>query len=142
MNWITTDIGIGSYHEALDTDLLGREAIRSILSLSSDLRGKSAADLGVDRIETIMLLDGPGNELSRFGRAVDTLEALVAEAAPVLVHCRAGWSRSPAVVAGYLVRTRGMTAEAALTEVTSKRVCSMVPELRRLVQEFGALLDS
>jgi hypothetical protein len=46
MNCVTYDIAIGSYHEALDTVLLSRELIRSILSLSSHLGGKGAADLG------------------------------------------------------------------------------------------------
>jgi hypothetical protein len=142
MNWITKDVAIGSYHEALDRDLLSRESIRSILSLSSHLAGKQVTDLGVERIETVTLLDGPGNELSRFARAVSQLETLVQEDAPVLVHCRAGWSRSPAVVAGYLIRSGGKTSSDALTEVTSKRACSMVPELKRLVEKFGNMLRS
>lgn len=141
MNWITTNVAIGSYHDALDTDLLLREGFHSILSLTSNLGCKLPTELGVRRIETITLLDGPGNELSRFCLAVTTLESLVTEAAPVLVHCRAGWSRSPAVVACYLMHTQGIGAEAALAEVNSKRVCSMVPELQQLVKEYGDLLQ-
>ncbi|GLC33037.1 hypothetical protein PLESTB_000377800 [Pleodorina starrii] len=43
--------------------------------------------------------------------------------ARVLVHCQAGVSRSPAVVAGWLMRSRGMSADAALGLLTSRRPC-------------------
>ena len=72
MDWITREIVIGSYHEAQDTDLLRRESIRSVLGLIGTLQGRRPGDLGVERIEVLPLLDGPGNDLSRFCRAVAT----------------------------------------------------------------------
>ncbi len=100
MDWITDKVAIGCYLDAQDADLLRRESIRSVLGLVATLDGKSPTELGLARIEIITLVDGPGNDPSRFARAVDMLTELAAESAPVLVHCRAGWSRSPAVVAG------------------------------------------
>jgi len=112
------------------------EAIRSILGLTATLQGRTPSELGVQRIAIIPLQDGAGNELSRFCWAVQVLTELTAAAPPVLVHCQAGWSRSPAVVAGYLMRTQGLTAEKALADIATKRTLSMVPELRALLTRF------
>jgi atypical dual specificity phosphatase len=136
MDWITPDIAIGSYYDAQNADLIRENGIRSILGLIATLQGKDPADLGVQRINIITLLDGPGNELTRFIRAINMLESLVVEAPPVLVHCRAGWSRSPAVVAGYLMRSTGVSADEALGQVAAKRTFTMVPDLRNLLNQL------
>jgi len=53
----------------------------------------------------------------------------------------AGRSRSPAVVAGYLLQTLKMKPDLALAEITSKRDCSIVPELRRIVEQYATLCE-
>lgn len=57
-------------------------------------------------------------------RVIDSVVAAIYECAScnshVYVHCTAGWQRSPAVVACYLVYT-GMAAERALALVKQKR---------------------
>jgi atypical dual specificity phosphatase len=136
VDWITEQVAIGDYREAQDAEFLRLGGFGSVLGLIGTLSGKSPESLGVRRLEVVTLLDGPGNEPARFRRAVEALARLAAEAPPVLVHCRAGWSRSPAVVAAYLMRQRGLSAEQALAEVAAKRPGSMVPELRALLAEF------
>ena len=42
----------------------------------------------------------------------------------VLVHCRLGVNRSVTVVAAYLIRCRGVTAEAALEFLKQRRPCA------------------
>ena len=42
----------------------------------------------------------------------------------VLVHCRLGVNRSVTVVAAYLIRCRGFTAEAALEFLKQRRPCA------------------
>jgi protein-tyrosine phosphatase len=137
VDWITDQVAIGDYREAQNIELLRRSGFGLILGLTGTLLGKSPSELGVRQLQVITLLDGAGNELSRFQRAVDTLVQLAAEAPPVLVHCRAGWSRSPLIVAGYLMKTSGLSAEEALAEVSAKRSGSIVPELKSLLAEFG-----
>src|SRR5204863_5924235 len=83
------------------------ECVWSVLSLIGKLVGRSAESLGVQRVEVFPLQDGPGDDLARFARAVDLLARLVEEGPPVFVHCRAGQSRSAAVVAAFLMRSRG-----------------------------------
>ncbi|WP_435021552.1 dual specificity protein phosphatase family protein [Tundrisphaera sp. TA3] len=141
MNWITGEIAIGSVHEASDPELLRRNGIRSILGLVDALAKTSPMDLGVSAIEVVPLIDGEGNDFMQFCWAVTKLSRLVDQSGPVLVHCQAGWSRSPAVVAAYLVRHRRLTAEQALAEIRSKRVCSMVREMQQLVDRFWRECD-
>jgi protein-tyrosine phosphatase len=141
VDWITEQVAIGDYREAQNAELLRRAGFGSVLGLVGTLLGKSPADLGLRQLEVITLLDGPGNEPSRFRRAVETLARLVVEAPPVLVHCRAGWSRSPVVVAGYLMLTRVLTATDALAEVSARRPSCVVPELIALLAEFERISD-
>src|SRR5688572_28575462 len=117
MNWITSEIAIGSLREAGDAELLRRSGIRSVLGLIDALAKTSPAELGVSAIEVVPLVDGEGNDLMQFCWAVTKLSELVEQSVPVMVHCQAGWSRSPAVVAAYLVRHQRLTAVQALAEV-------------------------
>jgi hypothetical protein len=136
MDWITDQIAIGDYHEAQDRALLRRHGFGSALGLISTLRGIAPVDLGLQRIEVVELLDGPGNDPGRFRRVVDLLTKLLTEAPPVFVHCRAGWSRSPAVVAGYLMQSQGLSANDAIAAVAAKRTFTMAPELRALLEQL------
>lgn len=52
--------------------------------------------------------------------AVAAIEDVVSQGGKVYVHCTAGWQRSPAMVACYLVYT-GLPAERALALVKQKR---------------------
>lgn len=141
MDWITEEIAIGDWHDALDADLLRREGVWSVLSLIGKLVGRSAESLGVERVEVFPLLDGPGDDPVRFARAVDLLARLVREGPPVFVHCRAGRSRSAAVVAGFLMRSRGLSADAAVAFVADRRAIRLNPEMAALVREFPIAAD-
>src|SRR5262249_47009757 len=116
MDWITDKIAIGNYLEAQDLDLLRKEAIQSGLGLTDALAKRDAAALGLRQLVVVPLVDGPGNDIRLFRRAVDALAWLAEEAAPVLVHCHAGKSRSVVTVAGYLMTSRGIESEEALAQ--------------------------
>lgn len=137
MDWITDEIALGDWRDALDADLLRRECVWSVLSLIGKLVGRTAESLGVERVEVFPLQDGPGDNPARFARAVEVLARLVAEGAPVFVHCRAGRSRSAAVVAAYLMRSRGLSADAAVAFVASRREIGLNPEMAELVRQFA-----
>lgn len=137
MDWITDEIAIGDWRDAFDADLLRRESVWSVLSLIGTLVGRSAESLGVQRVEVFPLQDGPGDDPERFGRAVALLARLVEEGPPVFVHCRAGRSRSAAVVAAFLMQARGMSAGDAVALVASRRAIGLNPEMAALVGQFG-----
>jgi hypothetical protein len=137
MNWITETIALSDYHSAGDADLLRTHGVRAVFSLIGASVGRTAVDLGVERHEVLPLQDGPGDDLRRFTRAVDILTELLDTTAPVLVHCHAGRSRSPAVVGGYLVRSRRWSADDALAFIDTKRTTCLGPDMRRLLHWFA-----
>ncbi len=81
------------------------------------------------------LIDG-ANDTAAFSRAVDSLQSLLQTHQRIVVHCRAGRSRSIAVVAAYLKKARGWEAHDALDYVKAKRESSVATELVRLVERF------
>jgi protein-tyrosine phosphatase len=120
-------------------DFNNNEAVpeRRRYSLVGLFVGRSPASMGVERLELFPLMDGPGDNPQRFAQAVDLLARLVTESPPVFVHCRAGRSRSPAVVAGYLMQARGLNAEEALAFVAARRSIGLNLEMAALVRQFG-----
>ena len=125
MDWITERVAIGSRVEAHDAAVLRGSGIRSVLSLDGTLASADAGALGLDEIVSVPLRDGSGNELSVFRLAVESLTRLAADHAPVLVHCELGRSRSPAVVAGYVMGLEGLDPLQARALVASKCTTSI-----------------
>jgi predicted protein tyrosine phosphatase len=135
LNAITPQIWIGNYWAAYDTaslktvgsilNLMSQEDERAVRSWLENLHGVRLRDIEKQRqrikVETVRLVDDHGNEFRRLRMAIDAVDELVREAPPVLIHCRAGRGRSPAVVAGYFVVYGGLTAEEALAKVAQKR---------------------
>jgi protein-tyrosine phosphatase len=106
MDWIIETIAIGTFLEARNHTLRVASGIRSILCLDAVLRDPDEPNLDVDDYEVIDFADGPGNDPRLFDRAVQLVGVLSEQSPKLLVHCRAGRSRSVVVVAGYLMRER------------------------------------
>lgn len=136
MNWITEAVAIGTSVEAQDVSVLRAGRFRSLLSLDGSLTESNAADLGLTEIVSVPLRDGSGNDLQTFQLAVKSLTRLAGSMAPVLVQCQFGRSRSPAVVAAYLMGLRGLDPFQAIQLVSAKRDISisaaLLPFLFRL----------
>jgi protein-tyrosine phosphatase len=137
VTWITDTIAITNYVSAHNKDVLAEQNIKGVLCLDRDLEGSPSTARGVDCVRVAHLTDG-ANELFFFREAVAALEELVASCGRVVVHCRAGRSRSIAVVAAYLKKAFNMEAHDALEIVRSKRPSAVAPELIRLVERFEA----
>src|ERR1043166_3227514 len=88
-----------------------------------------SADVGVERIEAVELIDGAGNRPEKFLRAVRTLRELASKHAPVLVHCHVGQSRSPAVVCKLFMHDGNSLGE-AMRRITLKRRVAIVQGLQ------------
>jgi protein-tyrosine phosphatase len=136
MDWITAEIAIGNYIDALDVDLLRRERLRSALSLDGTLYAKRAEDIGLQRIEVVRLEDEPGNDPRLFRLAVEYLGEMVTDLPPVLVQCHAGRSRSAVVVAGHLMLARGITSDEALELIYAKRAIAITAGVERLLDSL------
>jgi atypical dual specificity phosphatase len=135
VTWITDTIAITNFVSAHDKDVLAEHHIKGVLCLDRDLEGCPSTARGVDYVRVVHLNDG-ANELFFFREAVAALEEMVAGSGRVIVHCRAGRSRSIAVVAAYLKRALNIEANDALEIVRSKRQSAVAPELIRLVERF------
>lgn len=121
MDEITPDIYIGSYEDSQNLELLKEKGIRSILSLIRLSTDIDYSSLNLERREVVELVDGPRNATSSVIHAVNTLSSLVAEASPVLVHCFAGRSRAPSIVACYFIWYREMDYTEAWARISRRR---------------------
>jgi protein-tyrosine phosphatase len=135
VTWITDTIAITNFVSAHKKDVLAEHNIKGVLCLDRDLMGCPSTARGVDCVRVAHLNDG-ANELFFFREAVAALDGLVASCGRVVVHCRAGRSRSIAVVAAYLRKAFNIEADDALEIVRSKRPSAVAPELIRLVERF------
>ena len=136
MDWITDNIAIGNYLDARDAALLQLHAFRAVLSLDGTLSTGDAKKLGLCEVACHRLIDGAGNDTRVFSLAVDALLRLADSCPPVLVQCHAGRSRSVVVVAAYLIRTKGMSAEQALKHVSSRRAANVTAALANLLNRM------
>jgi protein-tyrosine phosphatase len=135
ITWITDQIAITNYVTAQRANLLAEQHIKAILCLDRELEGGSLAERGIACLRVVHLTDG-ANRLCDFIEAIATLEELVRSYDRVVVHYRAGRSRSIAVVAAYLKKARQMEVDEALQFVTSKREAAVAPELIELVERY------
>jgi protein-tyrosine phosphatase len=135
VTWITDEVAITNYVSAHNKEILAKHGIKGVLCLDRELAGCTSVDRGVQCVQVIHLIDG-ANDSALFEEAVSALGGLAKTCGRVVVHCRAGRSRSIAVVAAYLIRNLGIGADEALDIVSSKRQSAIAPELVRLVEQL------
>jgi protein-tyrosine phosphatase len=135
VTWITDRVAITNFVSAQSKQILAEHNVRGVLCLDRELEGGSSIDRGVECIRVIHLKDG-ANDLFVFKQAVSALVELADSCGRVVVHCRAGRSRSIAVVAAYLKKVLHAETDVALEIVRSKRQSAVAPELIRLVERF------
>ena len=125
MDWITEQIAIGNY---LDAESLPA-GIDAVLCLREDCcDGRTDVDA-----LCLPLLDGAGNAPQDINDALDFIHEVVTAGQRILVHCHAGRSRSVVVVARHLMRSRGLTVQAALELIASKREIYLSPGIEDLL---------
>jgi hypothetical protein len=121
---VTDRIAIGNSASAITVGALFNCGIEAVLNVANDCfyrRPTVRILYGASR-----LIDGPGNHVYDLARASMILDQLLCKrGGRVLVHCHAGVSRSPIVVATYLVmldRTwEPRTIDKTLTELAQHR---------------------
>jgi protein-tyrosine phosphatase len=130
-------IAISNWEQPSKDEVHALYGFRSILKVDRSSKYELPSTSCVERFEHVPLIDGPGNSLKDFTKAVETLAVLAAEHAPVLVHCFAGASRSIAVVAGLLMLENQWTPEDAVGFVAARRYCKITNGLKDLLAEFA-----
>ncbi|SFK79090.1 Dual specificity phosphatase, catalytic domain [Halogranum rubrum] len=85
------------------------------------------------------LTDGPGNDWRAFTDAVDTARRLQRHEGSLLIHCKAGISRSSTVLATALAANEGCAFDDALTRVQLARPAAVPhPKLHELAVTYLA----
>lgn len=119
---INEHIWCGATLEQSDIPLLGKLGIDRVVNLETYLRyhPDSLASIGIDFVSIpVPDIDQP-LQVRSIEAFVLAIEEVVSRGGKVYVHCTAGWQRSPALVACYLVYT-GFPAERALAVVKQRR---------------------
>lgn len=94
---------------------------------------------GIQRRVIHSISDDGNNSPDILRKAVDLLGELHGSNAPVLVHCRMGASRTPAVVACYLAKKEGLTFRAVIDEIARTRSVAICEELAITITEANGV---
>jgi len=77
------------------------------------------------------------NISQHFDDCFNFIEAALRKGKKVLVHCDAGASRSPTIIAAYLIRKYGLTAVEAFNHIKTKRLCINTDNFTRQLEEYA-----
>jgi len=121
---ITDCVYLGSEEAALvPLDQLKERKILSILVVGSELRPKHETSK-VIRYLKLGVEDVPGaNLLKEFKRCSDFIREAREKKECVLVHCAMGYSRSPTIVAAWLMTDELITSDEAIKKNFVKKGC-------------------
>ncbi|KAL2866107.1 dual specificity protein phosphatase family protein [Aspergillus lucknowensis] len=118
---------IGPVSTASDLKFLQAHEITVILSIGKSPRRVDEGIRTADGLKTmtyhrLSLLDDPDADITRcVDQACEILDHARSSGAKVLVHCSAAISRSPTVVAAYLMSSQGYTLQQSLDILTAAR---------------------
>jgi hypothetical protein len=130
MDWITEQIAIGDAEDAVRH----AAAFDILLCLTRDCCENRCDANGC----CISLHDGPGNVRAHVLTAIEFLAESVVKGLKILVHCRAGRSRSVAVVAAYFMKYRGLSQSQALAVIGEKRQYLLSPGIEEIFSFVGS----
>lgn len=136
MDFITSQLAVGSRQDAENSAALAAHGIDTLLSLAP-----LARPVGVARQYSLALPDRVALPGSLIDEACNFLLDQTARGRRVLVHCEMGVSRSPAIAAAYLHLAQGVDLSQALRSVRAARpVAEPHPALiASLFSHFGTL---
>ena len=121
-NRITENLWCGATLDSTEFEMLQSLGIKRVVNVETYERYSSAklAQFGIDFVNIPVLdIDHPLPE-KIIDAAVAAIDEITSRGDKVYLHCTAGWQRSPALAACYLVYT-GMQAEQALALVKQCR---------------------
>jgi protein-tyrosine phosphatase len=133
IDFITGDLAVGSLVAASDLEVLTRHGVRAIVDASNREGNPRFPSIQYHEVP----IDDPDERLAEF---LPRVVAFIDEArrrGPVLLHCVAGISRSPALALCYLHERHALSLPAALQHVRSCRTqANPHPLFLRVIQEY------
>ncbi len=142
MSEIRDGLFLGSWRDAQDAELLKRHGITHVLNVAKEVPSSLSELQALESPDftrmTIPLMDCHSEDIGRhFTDAYAFISAARAQSLRVLVHCRRGISRSPAIVVSYLMRDEAMHFDDAMRAVQDRRsVVSLNLAFQQLLQEY------
>jgi len=132
MDWILNNVAVGSWEDAADIELLRRRKIGAILNVrgdEDDSMKRKANDRETEycALEKLSYLHLPLPDFTtanddQLAQGIAFIEANVRLTRKVLVHCGAGWGRSPSFAAVYLLFCGESTdTDSAVARIQKKR---------------------
>lgn len=123
MDRIIPHLYLGNMEGSYDIDLLTKNRISVIINMALEIPENKKVNqyLGI-KYYTYLWDDTPNfNILKEMDNVTSFIHSLISKGNNVLVHCRAGVSRSASVVIAYLIRYYGMTPRDAYSYVKNRR---------------------
>jgi protein phosphatase slingshot len=133
IDFLTADLAVANLEAASDLEALTRHGFRAVVDASN--RDGNPRYPGI-LYHDVPIAD-PDERLSEFLPGVVAFIDEARQLGPVLLHCVAGISRSPALAICYLHERHGMSLLAALDHIRSRRpVADPHPLFLRVIQEY------
>ena len=119
MSQILDNLYLGDLLCSQNKDLLLRMGVTHILTVAKDHPPKFPSTF---KYKVVKVLDLPSTNLkSKFAACITFIKEAMANGGKVFVHCFAGVSRSATIVVAYLMLEKGLSYQAAMRFVKSKR---------------------
>jgi len=119
---------------------LGRKGVSSILTLTEEPLPSSWIPSAVNYMHIPMLDHEPPSQTS-LSSAAARIESELSSGRVVLVHCQAGIGRTMCAIGAYLIKSKGMGAEGAISFMRSKKPSAVERRQEDSLREFAASLS-
>ena len=115
---ISSQIWLGNILDSENEASLKTQGVSAILNVAAEANARELPGIYYIRVN---LSDVNSNLKSQYKKALMGLEQMIEDEHTVLVHCMAGQSRRPAIVAGYLMLSEALDPYEAIYFVVSKK---------------------
>jgi len=105
----------------------------SLVGITTDIsleEERIDSPFGIDAYLWLPVKDHSAPTLYQFNIGIKAIEEAVKNNQKVYVHCKHGHGRSPTLVAGYFIKSKGMTPEEAVELIRSKRPETHITEIQ------------
>ena len=145
---VVPGLWLGSRYAAQNPDYLREKRIRAVFNCTKDIPFDTSIprQYRVPVDDSLQEPDIRNLELWSYEivyKIAHEMRRAEADGTAVLVHCAAGMQRSAASVAMYLIATKGMTTDQAVTYIQSKRSIAFKPSINfeRSIRGFEAAFE-